>query len=164
MKRLSLMVALSALAVAGFAKTAYAAELQGTVLVQDTGFRDYPAGVTETGRFGRFIIDPRLSDVEFTNRDFEDWKELGPSAHNKMNHYLRGDLSQESRGRFALGIIDPRTTDLTFENRDFEAYKEPSGTAKFQFGSHLRGLGSATIYPHRRIASRVYVNIPVSYF
>lgn len=178
MKRLSLLVAMSALLVAGFAQNADAQELTGGVILQDTGARDIPIGVNETGRYARFIMDSRMTDLNFKNRDFEAWKPLDVRSKEKMRHYVHGNLStsrhpiqDQSVGRYVRHIVneDFVNNNMWMENRDFQALQIPSpftadaGSAMSK--EYLRGLGAGT---HRTLPGRTSVRIgvtnPVLYF
>src|SRR5690348_7445145 len=95
MKRLSLFVTLSALAVASSVTASNAQSLSGTVLIRDSGVRDIPAGTNEIGRFARFIADDRMTDgieMQLSNRDYEDWKPLEARSKEKMMHFMAGSL------------------------------------------------------------------------
>ncbi len=112
MKRLSLLVAVSALLVAATATTAQAQCVmsgpgaQVTVpaavvsvgptidLASDSEFRRIPAGVNEVGRFPRYIGDTRLMDeeIQFKNRDFEAWMPLEPRSKERVLRSIRGNL------------------------------------------------------------------------
>ena len=92
MKRLSSLIALTAMLVG---TSANAAELVGTVLLEDnTGpgqhFSNMPSGANEIGRFGRYMVDHRLTDMTFTNRDFQAWKPLTPYASTFAASRVRG--------------------------------------------------------------------------
>jgi len=92
MKRLSLLVALSALVCS--VSSASAQSLSGSINLQDTGpgthFSYMPSGANEIGRFGRFMVDHRLTDMTFENRDFVNWKPATGYSKSYVSRRIRG--------------------------------------------------------------------------
>lgn len=153
MKRLSLLVALSALSVAASATAAQAqavisgpgatvtvatpVPLSGTVILEDNGRRDIPIGVNETGRLARFMAEDERqirNEINLKNRDFEAWKPLESRSKNRMLRYTNGTLKvthkaiqdrQSYIGRLPRYMGDERimNNNIQFTNRDFEALK-----------------------------------------
>jgi hypothetical protein len=158
MKRLSTLAALSAVVVAGFIGTsAQAQQLSGSILLEDSGVRDIPLGTNEIGRFGRFIMDERLSDLNFRNRDYEAWKPLDVQSKQMTRHFIMGKLQTEASpipdqeiGRYVRVIEDDRLVrnNMEFNDRTFYGYKIPSpytGEAQSVMGSSIvRGLATGT--------------------
>jgi hypothetical protein len=109
MKRLSLLVAVSAVLVAASATAAQAqvvlggtgasvtvatpvTPLAGTVLIEDSGARRLPSGYNETGRLARYMGDSKLmkDDIQFSNRDFEAWKPIESTSKARVDRRLMG--------------------------------------------------------------------------
>ncbi len=188
MKRLSLLVAASALLVAATATTAQAQvvisgpgaqvtvptaviPLEGTVLV-DQGIRRIPQGVNETGRYARFIGDHRLmaDEIQFKNRDFQDWKPLETRSKERMLRSVRGNLrtdrhpiADQEVGRLVRFIAkDDKQlhNNMILMNRDFAHFKPiyapNSGSLMDQ---RVRGLAATiqtSVQPGRIVAVRSY--------
>lgn len=158
MKRLSMLAALSAVLVSGFISNAAQAQvLTGGVFTQDLGRREFPAGVYETGRYARFIMDSRLSDLNLKNRDFEAWKPLDVRSKNMMRHFMFGRLQtsdspvpDQEIGRYVRVLEDDRleANNMEFNDRTFYPYQQPSPyTAEARSAmakSYLRGLPVGT--------------------
>jgi hypothetical protein len=136
MRQLSMIAALSAVVVAGFiGNAAQAQQLVGNVIL-DAAVPDMPSGVNETGRYARFIMDSRMSDMNFKNRDFEAWKPLDVSSRNETRHFMFGRLqttadspiADQDVGRYVRVIEDDRLVrnNIELRDRDFYPYQSPS--------------------------------------
>lgn len=159
MKRLSMLVALSAVLAAGLVgSAAQAQQLTGSVMLQNNGAREIPADTYETGRYARFIMDERLSDINLKNRDYEAWKPLDSSDRQKMRHFMFGRLQTTSDspihdqeiGRYVRVLEDDRLVrnNIELNDRSFYGYqiKSPymaqAGSAMAK--SYIRGLPTGT--------------------
>jgi hypothetical protein len=180
MERLSLLVALSVVLVAGTATVANAQALSGgSVYTRYSGARDIPLGTNEVGRFARFIGDERMLDrydIQLSNRDYEQWKPLEVRSKEKMEHFMSGNLRvhhslipEQSTGRFARFVTNEAMmyNNMQFENRDFENFKVNGGTSRNRIAHHLRGLAAGTdIMPMPRgyVPVRVSDQAPVNWY
>jgi hypothetical protein len=156
MKRLSLLVALSALLVAGTATAVNAQALTGTIYVQNSGARDIPLGVNEVGRFARFMGDERMLDryeVQLSNRDYQNWKPLEPRSKEKMLHFMSGNLRvhhplvpEQSTGLYSRYVVNEPMAynNLLFENRDFAMMKVNGASSRNSTGHFIRGLAAGS--------------------
>ena len=152
MKSLRLLVALSALLVVGSTTAAQAQSYGGRVLLPaQTGSYNPPIGVNETGRFMRFVTDPRFQEnqIQMSNRDFENWKPLDARSKEKMSHFMRGSLrtstspvADQETGRFMRFVVDNRLdyNNVNMENRDFENFKVNGAESKTFMMHYLHGL------------------------
>lgn len=152
MKRLSLLVAVSALLVAGSGTAAHAqvvlsgpgasvsvaapvvapvTPLAGTVLIEDTGRRRLPSGYNETGRLARYMGDSRLmrDDIQFSNRDFQAWQPMEATSKAKLDRRVNGSPRSQNHpiadyeiGRFARYIADSRKLENNLILRDRDFY------------------------------------------
>lgn len=155
MKRLSLL-ALSALLLVGSTTAVSAQGLTGSLLIENTGRREIPAGSNEIGRYARFMTDERMYDryeMQLSNRDYENWKPLDVRSKEKMSHFMSGDLrmnhpiiGSQPVGRFARFVTNEPMmyNNMWFENRDFENYKVNGATSRNAAGHFLRGLSAGT--------------------
>lgn len=156
MKRLSLLLALSALSVVSITTAANAQYLSGNVLLQDTGAREIPLGTSEVGRFARFTNDERMMDraeVQLKNRDYEDWKPLDVRSKEKMEHFMFGSLKvhhplvpEQETGMFARFSQNWNMAEnnMWWENRDFQDMYVNGATGKKSMAHYIHGLSAGS--------------------
>jgi hypothetical protein len=192
MKRLSLLTAAAALLIAGSASAAHAqavlsgsgasvtvaTPLAGTVLVEDTGVRRLPSGYNETGRLARFMGDSRLmrDDIQFSNRDFQQWYPLEARTKSKMDRRVAGSPRSQNHpiadyevGRLHRYISDSRLqfNDVIFNDRDFYGHQPIyAPSSKSLIDRRVRGLATGTnVINTRRVAVRLMdLNAPAVWY
>ena len=158
MKGLSGLALLSAVLATGLMGCpANAQRMTGAVVLENMGPRSYPSGYNETGRYARFIQDVRMSDLNLTNRDFEDWKPLDVSARKMTRHFLKGKanttksiVGDQEIARYIPQLEDYRlmSTNMNFDDRMFYDYRQSSPymaqADSAMAKSYLRGLPVGT--------------------
>lgn len=191
MKRLSLLFAATAMMVAASAAQAQvvltgpgasvniatpATPLAGTVLIEDTGARRLPSGYNEIGRLARFSGDSNLmrDDINFSNRDFQDWKPMEASSRAKISHRDMGSpraynhpIADYETGRLVRFMGDPvlLRNNVMFSNRDFiQDMAISAPTSRSLMNTRVHGIATRTdITNARRVAVRL-INQPTIWY
>jgi hypothetical protein len=153
-----------------------ATSLSGTVLIEDTGARVLPSGYNEVGRLARFTGDSRLmrDDINFSNRDFQDWKPMEASSRAKISHRDMGSpraynhpIADYETGRLVRFMADPvqLRNNVMLSNRDFiQDMPISAPTSKSVMGNRIHGLATRTdITNARRVAIRM-INQPTIWY
>lgn len=184
MKRLSLLVAASALLVAATATTAQAqmiiggpgaqvalpgVPVTGPLLMDETN-RRIPQGVNETGRYPRYISDWRLSaeELQYRNRDFEAWYPLEPRSKERILRSIRGNLRtarhpiiDQEVGRLVRFVAQDDKllhNNMILTNRDFTHFKPIyAPISRRLMDNRVRGLAAiirGAVQPGRILAIR----------
>lgn len=177
MKSLRLLVALSALLVVGSTTAAQAQSYGGRVLLPaaQTESLNPPIGVNETGRYMRFVTDPRFQEnqIQMSNRDFENWKPLDARSKEKMTHFMRGNLrttsspvADQETGRFMRFVVDNRLdyNNVNMENRDFQNFKVNGAESKTFMMHYLHGLPTGRGYVAPRSLAVRGESLPIRWY